>query len=86
MAINPPDDQWDSVTLDKREMWGCIKGGLRVFCLDGIVPTNDDGDDRGFDIPAGESIPFEAGQTVFYRAGRGFKGFGNSFERVELQP
>lgn len=74
MARYTATESWQSVTLAKNELWYCHRGLLAV--QGNTVPGANDGQP----LTPGQSIEFEAGVTVYYRAARDMP---TDYERTE---
>lgn len=67
MAITNITNVWQSVTLARDEIW-IVQGG------EVLVSTDPSADRLGAPILWGMSIPFQSGQTVYYRLQGSFAG------------
>lgn len=80
MALVDTSGTWTAITLTKDEIWFAQIGPFKVHCLASAAPSEND----GATIRAGDSIRFQAGQTVYHRADDGQEGRPGQFARVEV--
>lgn len=80
MSLVQTSTTWTSITLTKNEIWIADNGDFKVHCFGGTTPTGD----VGGTIRRGDSVRFEATQTVWHRAADGETESPARFTRIEV--